>query len=333
MNCSLRSWHALTLLLVCALLGWLPKSEAADVVCTATMTNVDFGSVDLINSTGLTTSATLTYNCTNNNPSNQTYARVCFDAGDGVESSGYANPRVMKDSAGNMLQFQLFQGSGFTTVWGSQFSSTTSSPYFVDLVFAKGGTVTGSVSFQGRLVAGQTNVPPGSYQDQFTGNYTAITVNENAGIPPTTCSSTATSTFPFSAKAVVSKSCIVTATNLDFGSQNFTANNVAAAVNGAVTVTCSNSTPYTVGLSPNSTGSTVGAGTMAGTGGNTDKVPYQLYANAGLTSVWGNISGTNTIAGVGTGAAQPALPVYGKLPSANFTPDTYRDTVTVNVVY
>ena len=69
------------------------------------------------------------------------------------------------------------------------------------------------------------------------------------------------------------------------------------------------------------------------TSGNTDKVPYQLYANAGLTIVWGDTPGSNTIPGTGTGAVQPAVSVYGKVPSANFTPDSYQDTVTINVRY
>ncbi|MBU6503769.1 MAG: spore coat protein U domain-containing protein, partial [Burkholderiales bacterium] len=66
------------------------------------------------------------------------------------------------------------------------------------------------------------------------------------------------------------------------------------------------------------------------------KVPYQLYSNATLSNVWGNTASSasvgNGVAGTGTGSAQ-SIPVYAKAPSANYTPDSYSDTVTVNVNY
>ncbi len=57
----------------------------------------------------------------------------------------------------------------------------------------------------------------------------------------------------------------------------------------------------------------------------------------GHSVVWGNTIGTNTLTtanglAAGTGLAQ-TYSVYGVVPSANFTPDTCRDTVTVTVTY
>jgi spore coat protein U-like protein len=73
---------------------------------------------------------------------------------------------------------------------------------------------------------------------------------------------------------------------------------------------------------------------MSGTGSNTDKVPYQLYSNSGLSTVWGNTATSTTVGngvtGIGTGLAV-SIPVWANAPSANFTPDSYADTVTVNV--
>lgn len=133
----------------------------------------------------------------------------------------------------------------------------------------------------------------------------------------------------------ITKACAVSATNLNFGSPSSTATNVVEATAGTVTVNCSKGTPYTVGLAPSALngGTSNGTGAMNGTGSNTDKVPYALYSNASRTTVWGNSQGTNTVAGTGTGAAQPPLSVYGIVPSAGFEPDSYVDTVTVNVVY
>lgn len=140
-------------------------------------------------------------------------------------------------------------------------------------------------------------------------------------------------TTTFQVKFTVNKACSVSATNLDFGTQDATATNVPGSTNGTITVTCSKGTAYTIGLLPSNNSST-GAGTMAGaTTGNTDKVPYQLYQDSGLATVWGNTASTNTVGGSGTGSAQAAVTVYGKVASANYTPDAYADTVTVNVVY
>lgn len=98
----------------------------------------------------------------------------------------------------------------------------------------------------------------------------------------------------------------------------------------------SDQTPYYIGLAPSNSAST-GAGAMHGTGGNTDTVPYQLSSTAGPSgTVWGNTATTTTVgngvSGTGTGANQ-SISVYATVPSANYTPDSYTDTVTVNVNY
>jgi len=69
---------------------------------------------------------------------------------------------------------------------------------------------------------------------------------------------------------------------------------------------------------------------------NTDKVPYQLNRTSATGPVWGNTATDtapgNGVAATGTGLAQ-TYTVYATAPSANFTPDDYADTVTVNVNY
>lgn len=146
----------------------------------------------------------------------------------------------------------------------------------------------------------------------------------------------ATTTFQVLFK--VNNSCSVAATNLDLGVQESTGTVITAASTGSVTVTCTKKTPYTIGMLP-SNANAAGAGVMAAqnvapTTGNSDTVSYALYSNLAMTSVWGNTVGTNTVAGTGTGAAQPAVTVYGKVTSTvNVTADNYADTVTVNVAY
>ena len=146
-----------------------------------------------------------------------------------------------------------------------------------------------------------------------------------------------TASATFQVTMTIQKACTVTAgapSNIALGTVASTATNVAG--NNTITVNCSKTTPYFIGLAP-SNADTAGLGAMSGTGANTDKVAYQLRSTAGASgTIWGNTATAtsvgNGVAGTGTGANQTHT-VYVTVPSANFTPDTYSDVVTVNVNY
>jgi spore coat protein U-like protein len=126
--------------------------------------------------------------------------------------------------------------------------------------------------------------------------------------------------------------CIISANNLDFGqSQGVLA--TAVNVNTTLSVTCTNTTPYNIGLNAGTgTGSTVAARLMSGTGANTSTVAFNLYQTAGATN-WGNTQGTDTKSGTGTGSAQ-TLTVYGNVPAqATPQPDSYKSTITATVYF
>ena len=144
-------------------------------------------------------------------------------------------------------------------------------------------------------------------------------------LPQQAWASTASATFQVT--LTVQKVCTVTAgsaSNIALGTHP--ANSATVLGNNTVTVNCSKTTPYFVGLAP-SNSNTAGAGVLAGTGGNTDLVPYQLSSTTGPSgTVWGNTATAtavgNGVAGTGTGINQ-TLTVYVTVPSSNFTPDTY----------
>lgn len=154
-----------------------------------------------------------------------------------------------------------------------------------------------------------------------------------AAAAPAPAANPATTTFQVTFK--VDKSCSVSATDLNLGEQEVTGNVITAAATSAVTVTCSKQTGYTIALVPGNN-SSVGTGSLASVTPltNTDTVAYQLYKTAATAgNEWGSSVGTNTVAGMGDGAAH-AVTVYGKVTgSVNITPDSYKDTVTVNVAY
>lgn len=143
---------------------------------------------------------------------------------------------------------------------------------------------------------------------------------------------TATSTFTVT--LTIQANCTITANPLNFGTTGV----LAAALNqqGTLAVTCSNTTPYNVGLDGgNVSGSTVTARLMAGTatGNTTTTLGFQLYQDSGHTTIWGNTQGTNTVAGTGTGSAQ-TINIYGQVPTQTTPkPDTYQTTVTATVYF
>lgn len=151
---------------------------------------------------------------------------------------------------------------------------------------------------------------------------------------PAAVYSNGTNTAVFTVTLTLQANCSISATGLAFG----TPGTLAAAINQqtSVSVTCTNTTPYNLGLDAgNVTGSTIATRLMAGTTtGNTGTtVDFQLYQDAGHTTIWGTTQGTNTVAGTGNGTAQ-SINVYGQVPAqATPKPDTYQTTVTATVYF
>ena len=142
---------------------------------------------------------------------------------------------------------------------------------------------------------------------------------------------TAPTTFVVSLN--VQPSCTIGATPLTFPATGTLA--TALAGQTTLSVNCTNTTPYNVGLSAGTTtGSTVANRLLAGTtSGNTSTVGFGLYQDAAHATNWGDTQGTDTIAGTGTGSAQ-SLTVYGQVPAQQTPqPDTYQTTITATVYY
>ncbi|WP_416761691.1 spore coat U domain-containing protein [Roseateles sp. So40a] len=139
----------------------------------------------------------------------------------------------------------------------------------------------------------------------------------------------------FQVTATITSSCTVSGSALNFGSAiDPLAAGVPLDATSALTVTCSNTTPYAVSLN---------AGTNAGGASNftartmksgANTLGYQLYLDSGRTTVFGDgTSSSSTKSGTGTGSSQ-TVNVYGRVPSlSGVVPGTYTDTVTVTITY
>jgi len=142
----------------------------------------------------------------------------------------------------------------------------------------------------------------------------------------------ATVTTTFGVQITITNACtIVSATNMNFGSVGVIGASGVDATS-TITVQCTTSAPYTIGLSAGAgAGATVATRLM--TSGASNTVSYSLYQDVAHTLVWGTTISTNTVAGTGNGASQ-AFTVYGHVPSQTTPPAAvYNDTITVTVTY
>ena len=144
----------------------------------------------------------------------------------------------------------------------------------------------------------------------------------------TSCAATATTSF--TVQVTITATCLInSASTLSFGTQGVLSTN--ADQTSTLQVTCTNSTPYNIGLNAGTgTGATVATRKLT-SGGNT--VNYTLYSDSGRSVVWGNTINTNTVGGSGNGASQ-SYQIYGRVPPQT-TPasGSYSDTITVTVTY
>jgi spore coat protein U-like protein len=139
---------------------------------------------------------------------------------------------------------------------------------------------------------------------------------------------TSTATGTIAVSATVLSFCSITTQPLAFGNYS----SVALGATTTISVSCTNTSPYNVGLDPGQgSGATVTVRKMTYNTSNT--LNYGLYQDSGHATVWGNTIGTNTVTGTGNGAAQ-TLTVYGLIPASQLVvPGAYTDTVTATITY
>ena len=144
----------------------------------------------------------------------------------------------------------------------------------------------------------------------------------------------ATATTTFNVRITITAACDISTTaptDVNFGTSASTAVNVDN--QGALNVNCTPSAPYTIALDNGQNGTDVNSRKMSS---GTALVPYQLYRAATRTAadVWGSTTGTggNVYAASGTGTVQ-TVPVYGRVPSANFPAGSYADVITATITY
>ena len=146
----------------------------------------------------------------------------------------------------------------------------------------------------------------------------------------------ATATANLTVQINVTASCTINAATLDFGSTSLLATLIDATT--TLSVTCTNTTPYSVGLD---NGVNFSATRRMRQGATTNYIGYDIYTDAGRTTEWTTASSSTTCTtasscflGTGNGSAQ-SITVYGRVPALGTgpAPGVYTDTVTMTVTY
>lgn len=122
----------------------------------------------------------------------------------------------------------------------------------------------------------------------------------------------------FDVKIEVLSTCSINATEIDFGRVN--SGSVASDKTGTLNVTCTNQTPYRVGLS--------GSGEMKNETDESSSIAYELFQD--VNTRWDD---EYKYSNSGSGNVE-AIPVIAKVVgSTNVRAGNYKDTVTATVTY
>jgi spore coat protein U-like protein len=310
-------------LLVTLALFVLATATAQAQSCSFSISDVNFGNVDFVAGGAVDTTATLQISCSG---VPLTGVRVCPSIGAGSGGATAAS-RQMPGPAG-ALNYQLYQDAGRTVVWGSYQWGFAATPPTIDVNFDLSGNGSASQTIYARLFAGQSTAPAGAYLSAFSAADVQIAyatlgiLGCNALLLPQFAHPT------FAARATIVNNCLVAAQDIDFGVHGVLATAVDA--DGGVSVTCTPSAAYAIGLSGGNADAAPTARKMAR---GADSITYGLYQDAARGRPWGDSVPANTLAGTGSGLAQ-TFTVYGRVPAQPTpAPGTYTDRVVVTVTY
>lgn len=312
----MRLLTTIAVLLITLLTG---AGGAAAQSCTATVGDVNFGSVDLLAGVLITTSSSLSVTCSG--AANAT-ALACprFSQGSG---GGSGDIRTMTNGGSGVVNFNVFRNSGLAQVWGGTFGSTTAPTIPVALDGNGNGSVSGVIVY-GAIYAGQNLA--------FTGSYVSnIVISTQSGYDGGSCGTGATTAGAFNVAASYSPTCTLSTGTLDFG--GITTLNAAVDGQTNLNVACSNGSDYSVALDGGQTNASDPEARKMSRASHL--LTYGLYRDSNRQQPWGSTAGAggNVLGSTGTGAAQ-LHPVYGRIPPQPIPPiGTYTDLIVVTVTH
>jgi spore coat protein U domain-containing protein, fimbrial subunit CupE1/2/3/6 len=124
--------------------------------------------------------------------------------------------------------------------------------------------------------------------------------------------------------------CTIDTENIDFGTIGIVQSNIDTSAD--ITIECTKRTPYAISLDEGIVGASTAGREMEN--GTSDTINYQLYSNAGYSTVWGKVVGTDTVDSASAAGADEVHTIYARVPSHQNVPiGTYADTITATIWY
>ncbi len=292
------------------------------LTCDFTVSDIDFGNVDVLPGLSEFTTGTITISCSLG--ASLGWVTVCPNLEYGTGSPLSYDPRQM-DKTGDKLSYNLYH-PGTSTIWGSFYWSNPPRPPIIQFQLDNQGEGTFTYTIDARLFGGQSTARPGTYVSIFQNNEARFAYRSGQFNNCARNNGEKSPTFTVIARVV--QNCLVSATNLDFGISGLL--NSPRDTTGTITVRCSRDMPYAISLNGGQANATNPADRRMRRG--TEEVRYGIYKDAARTQGWGSAAG-QTVAGVGTGLDQQYT-MYGRVPPQP-TPSagTYTDVVVVTVTY
>lgn len=313
----------------------ISSGKAVAAMSCSTSGTMSFGVVDVLSGAASPAQPSIiSIICSGANP-NAVSATVCLSIGAGQSTSW---PPRQLISGPRRLLFEIYKDASLTTVMGSYsayvpaYSATTTGLSI--LIPITSGSGSASVTLYGSVLASQQSAGVGTYTNNFTDVSTSLEMFQNPNLSPVaicgvSTQGTKSTAVSFSASATVQANCSVSANNLNFGNILSFGTNIDA--QSTMSLTCSNGLPYTVGLSGGSSGAT--DPTQRKMHAGSDTITYGLYSNSARSAPWGDLIGTNTVAGTGNASAQ-SLTIFGRVYSGQTPPvGAYSDVIAVTVTY
>ena len=338
----------LAVLVLLVLLAW-PRTTRADTTCTAAATTMAFGNISNNAASATPSTMGITITCATRGLTLLANVRVrlCVGIGSGSASSAVLPFRQMANASGDALAFQLYADAARQVPWGllqggSPPAQDVQLSYSAPLL---GGSGSGTATVYGLVPASQT-LASGSYSSAFSAGNVTLTYAYNEvtiGTPtvPASCTAaaatnrkSATNSFPFTATATVLPQCgSYLVTDMEFGT---VAGRISAPIDqtAQLTLTCVRRTAFNVSLDNglHALGSTR---RMRHATNTAAFIPYELYRDSARQQRWGNMLGSDVVAGVGTGVAQQ-VSIYGRAPATTGAlpvAGNYADRITVTITY
>ena len=311
------------LLLVIIMAFLFQYAPASAQVCNFSITNINFGNINMGPGGTPPTSATMTATCSGTPGATIT---ICPNIGDGTGGSASGSPRLIKNGAVS-IPYDLLQPNG--QVWGSYVWPYAARPPVLSTTLNNLGTGTISQTIQAQISGSIASAPTGLYISNYTTFHTLL---DYGYAPAQSCNvvSKRATQANFSVQAQNTATCNLSATAMNFGTlANLT---TAQATTNQIAITCTTGSVYAVALNNGMNGGTGPTNRIMVSPSN-QKLSYGIFKDAAHVQAWGATTGTDTLTGTGTGVSQN-LTAYALLPAqGNPSAGTYSDTVVVTINY